>query len=124
MGTFCCSERSAAICDIYSFQQASKPGCTLGAGHDTPSISSFPLSEASNELYRTRLRKGRNQKLLPPVPSRHIIIPTTEASILIRIHTTTNTPDALVEGLTDTERGAIAEAHAPYEGSIVRMRRC
>ena len=84
----------------------------------------FPLSEASNELYRTRLRKGRNQKFLPPVPSRHIIIPTTEASILISIHTTTNTPDALVESLTDTERGAVAEAHAPREGRIVHVSRC
>jgi predicted DNA binding protein len=76
------------------------------------------------EFRRVRLGGVEAWSLYPPrAPNTHII-PATEASILIRIHTTTNTPDALVEGLTDAERDTIAEAHAPHEGRIVRMRRC
>ena len=42
--------------------------------------------------------------------------------MLIRIYSTTNTPGALVESLTEAEHGAIAEAHTPHEGGILRMR--
>ena len=47
----------------------------------------------------------------------------TDTSMLIRFHATTDTPGTLVESLTETEHAAIAEAHTPHEGRILRMRR-
>src|SRR5205807_8581378 len=43
--------------------------------------------------------------------------------MLFRVRSTTNTPGALVESLTEAEHSAIAEAHTPHEGRIFRMRR-
>lgn len=72
-------------------------------------------------LQRAPLRKTGEEKLrASPVPN-HPIIPITESAMLIHIHATTDTPEALVEGLTETECHAIAETHAPYEGRIIRM---
>lgn len=74
------------------------------------------------ELRRARLGGVEARSLYPSAFNNHTIS-ITEASTLIRIHTATNTPDTLVEGLTDAERDAIAEAHTPDEGGIVCMRR-
>jgi len=94
----------------------------FGAHQDSLPISSAPLSEACDELRRPRLGGVEAWSLYLPRPPNHII-PITDASMLIRIHSTTNTPGALVESLTEAEHGAIAEAHAPHEGRILRMRR-
>ena len=66
---------------------------------------------------------GRSQEPLPlPPPNTHTI-PITDTSMLIRFHANTDTPGMLVESLTETEHAAIAEAHTPHEGRILRMRR-
>ncbi len=112
----------------------------FGADQDSLPISSVLFSEADDKLHRPRLREVEARNLyiylyLPPTKlpaasygesakeNNHIIIPIIDASMLIRIRATTNTPGALVEGLTETEHGAIAEAHTPHEGRILRMRR-
>lgn len=64
------------------------------------------------------------RSLYPHLVFNNYFVPITDDSLLICIHTATNTPNALIEGLTDTERGTIVESHAPHEGRIVRMRRC
>ena len=61
------------------------------------------------------------RSLYLPCPLIHHISSITEASTLIRIHATTDTPDTLVEGLTEAERNAIVEAHAPHDGRILRL---
>ena len=107
------------------------------AGQDSLPISSAPFSEADDELHRPRLREVEARNLYLPRPPTKLpaasygysakennhIIPIIDASMLIRIRATTNTPGALVEGLAETEHGAIAEAHTPHEGRILRMRR-
>ena len=93
----------------------------FGARQDSLPISSAPLSEAYDDLHRPRLG-GRSPEPLPPPPPSNHFIPITDASMLIRIYSTTNTPGALVESLTEAEDGAIAEAHTPHEGRILRMR--
>src|SRR5437870_1079209 len=58
------------------------------------------------------------------LPRPHIhFFPITDVSMLFRVRSTTNTPGALVESLTEAEHSAIAEAHTPHEGRIFRMRR-
>jgi len=94
----------------------------FGARQDSLPISSAPLSEAYDDLHRPRAGRGRSPEPLPPPPPNNQFIPITDASMLIRIYSTTNTPGALVESLTEAEHGAIAEAHTPHEGRILRMR--
>lgn len=75
--------------------------------------------------FRRVRRGGVEARSLYPPPTLDNHIPLiTENSLLICIHTATDTPNALVKSLTDTERGTIVESHAPHEGRIVRMRRC
>ena len=98
----------------------------FGARQDSLPISSAPLSEAYDELHRPRLGGVEARSLYLPHPpiitSFNHFIPITDASMLIRIYSTTNTPGALVESLTEAEHGAITEAHTPHEGRILRMR--
>jgi hypothetical protein len=77
------------------------------------------LSEPSDELRRPRLGGVEVRSL--SLPHNHII-PITDASMLLRIHSTTDTPGTLVEALTETEHDAIVEAHAPSEGRVLRIR--
>lgn len=76
------------------------------------------------EFCRVRLGGVEARNLYPPPAFNTHFVPFTEDSLLICIHTATDTPNALVKSLTDTERDTIVEAHAPHEGRIVCMRRC
>ena len=82
----------------------------------------LPLVRGLRRTASLKAGWGRSPEPLPPLPPNNHMIPITEALMLIRIHATTNTPGALVERLTEAERDAIVEAHAPREGRILRMR--
>jgi hypothetical protein len=79
------------------------------------------FSQACDALRRARLGGGEVRSLCLPRPLNHHIMSITQSSILIRIHATARTPDAVVEGLTEAVHLAIAKAHAPREGRILRM---
>lgn len=55
--------------------------------------------------------------------SSHYIIPIVKHSMLVRICTSTDTPDPLIKRFTESQRHAVIEPHTPREGRILQMRR-
>ena len=97
-------------------------GRLFGARYDSLPISSAPLSGACDTLRRAGLGRVEARSLYRPAPQQSHHFNHRKASMLIRTRATTDTPGALVEGLTEAKHDAIVEAHAPHEGRILRMR--